>query len=124
MIYLIIKTKPTAKARPRFSTKSKTTYTPTKTVNFERLVSYEARRVMQFPTQEAVSIKIKFNFIKAKSNKKKYHTMKPDIDNLIKGVLDGLNKIAFRDDCQVIKMDIEKSYADQESVEIWIDEVI
>jgi len=124
MIYIKINSKPIAKARPRFSFKAKTTYTPTKTVKFERLVSFEARKLVQFPSTEAVSIKIKFNFIKAKSNKKKFHTIKPDIDNLIKGVLDGLNKIAFKDDCQVIKMDIEKSYADQESVEIWIDEVI
>ena len=30
-----------------------------------------------------------------------FHTQKPDLDNLEKAILDGLNRIAFADDSQV-----------------------
>jgi Holliday junction resolvase RusA-like endonuclease len=31
----------------------------------------------------------------------RYHTQKPDLDNIEKSILDGLNGIAFKDDSQV-----------------------
>ena len=37
-------------------------------------------------------------------------TKKPDADNVIKIVLDAMNKFAFKDDTQVTKLDIEKKW--------------
>ena len=39
------------------------------------------------------------------------HVSKPDVDNLAKGVLDALNGYAFKDDCQVTRLDISKDWA-------------
>ena len=47
---------------------------------------------------------------------------KPDIDNIGKVMLDALNKIAFKDDNQVTKMEIEKVYAEEEKIYIKIEE--
>ena len=38
-------------------------------------------------------------------------TKRPDIDNIAKGVLDGLNGVAWKDDTQVVHMEVRKEYA-------------
>lgn len=38
-------------------------------------------------------------------------TTKPDVDNYIKGILDGLNKVAWKDDNQIIKVSCSKYFA-------------
>ena len=47
---------------------------------------------------------------------------KPDIDNIAKIILDALNKLAFQDDSQIIKLNIEKAYAEEPKVYIKIEE--
>ena len=43
----------------------------------------------------------------------KYHTSKPDVDNLAKLVLDVLSKIRYyKDDSQVVLLYVTKAYAD------------
>lgn len=48
--------------------------------------------------------------------------VKPDIDNVIKGVMDGLNGIAYKDDKQVVGMMTNKFYAEEPRLEIMIEE--
>ena len=43
-------------------------------------------------------------------------TKKPDIDNILKSLFDGLNKTAFSDDTQIISVEAEKYYAPQEKL--------
>ena len=50
-------------------------------------------------------------------------TKKPDIDNIVKVVLDAMNKFAFRDDTQIVKLEVEKLYtSDEEKLVIQIQE--
>ena len=49
-------------------------------------------------------------------------TIKPDIDNIGKVVLDALNKFAFKDDNQVCKFTIQKKYSLIEKIYIKIEE--
>lgn len=50
-------------------------------------------------------------------------TKKPDIDNIVKVVLDAMNKFAFKDDTQIVRLEVEKLYTDgEEKVEIKIEE--
>ena len=53
------------------------------------------------------------------------HRSKPDIDNLIKGVFDSLNKIAWKDDNQVFEVHSRKVYSFNPGIgfEIWETEV-
>ena len=46
----------------------------------------------------------------------------PDIDNIIKIVLDAMNKFAFKDDTQVTKLEIEKKYAETPKIYLKIQE--
>ena len=67
----------------------------------------------------SVDIKARFGIPKSYTKKEKQHilahnepyTKKPDIDNIIKSVLDALNGVAYEDDKQVIKVKCVKSYA-------------
>lgn len=45
-------------------------------------------------------------------------TKKPDIDNITKCVLDALNGIAYHDDSQIVRLTVEKFYAQQPRVEV------
>ena len=47
-------------------------------------------------------------------------TKKPDIDNIVKIILDAMNGIAFKDDIQITKLNVEKTYSTQEKVQIKI----
>ena len=49
-------------------------------------------------------------------------TKKPDIDNVVKIVLDAMNKFAFKDDTQITKIEVEKLYADSEKLCVKIEE--
>lgn len=43
--------------------------------------------------------------------------VKPDIDNVIKSILDGLNGVAFVDDKQVIGLNVWKQWSDEPRIE-------
>ena len=49
-------------------------------------------------------------------------TKKPDIDNVVKIVLDAMNKFAFKDDTQITKIEVEKIYSDVEKLYVKIEE--
>lgn len=73
-----------------------------------------------------MAIKIDFfyevpkSWTKKKKAEAKWHKSKPDIDNLIKTVLDALNKIAFIDDGQVVQITARKQYANTTGTKIEI----
>lgn len=50
-------------------------------------------------------------------------TSKPDIDNLAKIVMDALNKLAYHDDAQVFRLNIEKVRSDEERTYVSVCEV-
>jgi Holliday junction resolvase RusA-like endonuclease len=42
----------------------------------------------------------------------KPHTQRPDADNIAKAVKDGLNRIAWGDDCQVAELSVRKAWGE------------
>ena len=130
---LVIPGVPVGKQRPKAAVIAghAKVYTPQKTVTFESKVSWAWHESypMYTPTKGQVAIFIEFFFPYPKSaywpvNKKhngelrpeaeqmKY-TKKPDIDNLVKAVLDGLNGIAFKDDAQISTLCATKRYGEK-----------
>lgn len=119
---LEINIRPIPKARPRLSKFA--IYTPKKTADYEKLISFEwKRRYKDLILKKAVKLDLLFCFKKAKSCKKDYHTQRPDIDNLEKAILDGLNKTAFEDDCQVVEMKSKKVFSDTDKILITVTEM-
>lgn len=118
---------PQGKARPRV-VRAKSgislTYTPDKTVRYEELtrLRYQAAaRGFKFSddAQVAVLITAWYPIPKSKSKKVKTAmlarqikpTKKPDCDNVVKIICDALNGIAYRDDAQVVQVQMAKEYA-------------
>lgn len=112
---------PVGKARPRV-TKSGHTYTPEKTKDYERLVRacYQSQvKRFSFPPGVPLTVKLQAEFPIPKSTSKKkaaalvgkWHTKKPDADNVAKAVLDALNGLAYPDDSAVSKLTVEKTYS-------------
>lgn len=116
---------PVAKGRPRFKVYGKFVqpYTPGKTKIFERQVAefyktaaggykFEAGVplvvAVTFGMKVPVSLtkKVKTDMLEGR----KQHTVKPDLDNLVKAILDALNGVAWHDDAQVVELHISKQY--------------
>ena len=49
---------------------------------------------------------------KKKMDEMLYHTKKPDADNLLKAIKDGMNDIIYHDDGQVCELEVRKYYVD------------
>lgn len=54
---------------------------------------------------------------------KLFPTKRPDVDNIIKILMDACNKLIWKDDSQVYKLTVTKLYGDPPRVEIKIKEV-
>lgn len=137
MTEFIIEGKCIAKQRPRMA-RNGHFYTPKKTHDYEKLVGFSYRAVpicrkkyysKGIPVEVAVEIyqKIPSHFNKAKKqlalSKKIFPMSKRDIDNQLKSILDGLNGIAYDDDKQVVKVNVEKFYSDKEYAKVSIGEL-
>ena len=54
--------------------------------------------------------------------RKVFPTKKPDLDNLAKAVLDALNGVAYKDDCQIVTMLSKKNYSETPYVKVILEE--
>ena len=122
------------KARPRVNTYTCQVYTPNSTKDYEELIKqyFKLKYPKYKPFENRVFVKIIAYFKIPKSTSKKDKelilegklspTKKPDIDNIVKIILDALNKMAFKDDNQITKMEIEKVYGEEEKIYVRIEE--
>ncbi|MFT7880952.1 MAG: RusA family crossover junction endodeoxyribonuclease [Sulfurimonas sp.] len=125
MAKIFIEIKPKAAPRPRVTRRG--TYNPRDYTDYKSTIALVAKQ--KFTKKDtALAMQIDFFFKKPKSWSKKkkenppYHTFKPDVDNLIKGVKDALNGIAYRDDAQVVSVHGRKQYADRDGIMIEVAE--
>ncbi len=125
---------PVAKGRPRFSRKTGRTWTPEKTSRYENLVAmaYKENYPDMIPAGEPIRLTVIAYFTPPKATSKKrlalmlsnliHHVKRPDADNILKSVQDGLNKVAFMDDSQIWSLCVEKRYSEYPRVEVVIEE--
>lgn len=124
-----------AQERPRFNSRGSFVhaYDPKRSRNYKELVGYETKKQMGEPFDVPCSVRIAVyrEVPKSWSLKKKQSAMdgdilprtSPDLDNYIKSILDGMNKIAFIDDSLVCNIHAYKRYGEPR-VEIEITEII
>lgn len=119
-----------AKQRPRLG-KGGHVYTPSKTKVYEEICKLSYGNKYYFEN-ENISIKILFKFEvpKSYSKKKKQEALegkirpsKADIDNYIKSILDGLNKVAYKDDRAIYSIYAEKIFADKSETIVEIESI-
>ena len=122
---------PKPKGRPRM-TRWGRVYTPPETVKYENEIRKYAQEYMSMndlePLEGAVALQINFFMPIPKTKQKKglngrFHTSRPDLDNLEKSVGDALNEIWFADDSQVVKSSASKVYSDLPRIEIKVTEI-
>lgn len=93
-----------------------------RTKGWQQVVSEAAGRALDeipfgagpFHASAAIRVLIAFYLPRPKSLGKKttvHHTKKPDVDKLVRGVLDGLTGVLFNDDAQVVDLQTRKRYA-------------
>lgn len=135
MIYVLeIRERAVGKGRPRVNTRTHTTYTPEKTKAFEeKLKMYFIKKYKRPEVSEnPFKIKILIEFKPPKSTSKKMlqklcdtpYTKKPDLDNIIKAILDSLNGLAYKDDNQIVSINAEKKYGLADRIIIILEEII
>ena len=125
---------PIAKGRPRFSTRGKFlfAYTPEKTKAYEFEVGMMALAAMggTKPLEGALEAFIYVTYaVPASYSKKRLeaclsglekHIKKPDLDNVIKSVIDGMDKIVFNNDSQITSIHSTKVYGEVAKVEVMV----
>lgn len=104
--------------------------TPDKTEEYEQLVANtgcEAMRACQlFEGPVLVELYMGLSIPKSMSKKRKaqalggllFPTKKPDMDNVIKAIFDGLNGVVWVDDVQVVDSVVRKRYAEVPGVKV------
>ncbi len=111
--------KPMGKQRPRHM-RNGHTYTPKETVEYERFVGfcYLESYHLDDPSEKPIRMIVQMTMpIPTSWSKKKqtkangqFCTTKPDCSNAIKTIEDGLLGLAYKDDSQIVILEIEKRY--------------
>jgi Holliday junction resolvase RusA-like endonuclease len=121
---IIVSGKPIAKKRPRFVRKGNFVSTYNDQLTEEGRFILDVKQQYNLPLIDGpISINLTFvmprpkahfgtgrNAGGLKTSAPKYHTKKPDIDNLVKFVFDCLNGIVWVDDAQIITLFARKIY--------------
>ena len=125
------------KGRPRFARQGTfvKTYTDAKTLTYEKSIQTYAKQAMgsTSPLIGAVAAYLHIGVPIPPSYSKTRQkacieglerpTKKPDIDNIVKAILDGMNGIVYLDDKQVVDLHLTKVYSSKEGIDIMVKEI-
>lgn len=138
MIHFVFYGEAIGKGRPRVSRRGGYvhTYTPERTRRFEENIKFEylahsCERPYTRDKSLYADIKIGVGIPRSYSKKDRENAIngilrpskKPDIDNIIKSIMDALNGLAYEDDSQIVQIHAIKEYVQEPFVEVQIGEV-
>lgn len=137
MISFVLDGDPVPKGRARFAKRGANVvaFTPAKTKNYEMLVSHAGWVAMNGqpailgPVELHVDVVLAIPPSRTKKDTRealagrRKPTARPDLDNFLKAVLDGLNGIAFKDDAQVVQIVAGKRYGEQPHIKVTVIEL-
>jgi Holliday junction resolvase RusA-like endonuclease len=124
-VRFVVKGEPVAKPRPRVVTQEGRThaYTPKHAKEWEETVQwFAAQHRPATPLDGPLAVALIFYLPRPKTVKRPRPSVRPDIDNYAKAVMDALNGVMWKDDGQIVKLHCEKRYGEPR-VEIEIQEV-
>jgi Holliday junction resolvase RusA-like endonuclease len=133
-VTFVVPGQPQGKGRPRVGKigAHARMFTPAKTVAYEGLIAHEARVAMAggplMAGACACRVAIDCQVPASWSGKKQrmalagevFPTTKPDADNVLKAIFDGCNGVVFKDDVQVIDVNVRKRYSATPGVRVFI----
>lgn len=76
------------------------------------------------PTRDAVWVTLRFQLVKPKTSKRKWPSVKPDVDKYIRSILDAMTGVVYVDDCQVVVVAASKVYDGDPGVVIDVQEML
>ena len=134
MVHYRVQGLPVGKGRPRFRRVGNfmRVHNEKKTEDYENLVRFESMQAMGStdPIEGSVGVYLYFRLpIPQSYSKKRVEAClsgserplkRPDLDNLAKSVLDGMNGIVFKDDCQIVSLHCAKVYGSEAGVDILV----
>ncbi len=124
--------KPVPKARARAYSRNGQTrmYTPKTTADYETLVQSICRESFSKPLEcplcvyLAIALPVPLSWSKKRKEAALKQlirpTSRPDIDNYVKAIFDGMNGVAFVDDAQVVRLECEKFYGETPGVVVTV----
>ena len=106
---------PIPQSRPRFDSRTKRTYQPSRCKEYKGLVRMAAKSAMagQAPTKKPCHCDLKI-YRKYEATSRKFG----DLDNHAKSILDAMNEIVFVDDSQIVKISVEKFKSQTPRIEV------
>lgn len=130
MVTIFIPGAPVAKARARLARQKGfvRAYTPAKTARYEEVVrsyalaAFAGQGPILGPVGMLVAVYLTVPSSWSRKNREAalagdiMPVVRPDIDNYVKAVLDGMNGVAFLDDAQVVTLRTAKFYAKEPGV--------
>ena len=134
MIELIIEGNPVAQGRPIFNSYTKRAHDPIKSKNYKMFVGLTAKRqyhgmLIDCPIRVEIDVyranqkSISKKELDRREKKLSMPTVKPDIDNYVKGIKDALNGVIWIDDNLVVELEAKKYYSVNPRIEIRIKEL-
>lgn len=111
---LVLELEPLPQPRVRFNRRTGIAYDTA--AEYKRAVAYLAKAAMQGrpPISEPLSVRF---FRKYKPHSRRFG----DTDNLLKSLLDGLNKIVYADDALITSLTAEKVQSERGRIEIEVE---
>jgi len=125
--------RPVGKGRARVSLRRgfAVAYTPAKTREFESRVRAAALQAASGPLIGPLRVRLSVQFCPPESWPRRrreaaisgamWHGSKPDLDNVVKAVLDGMSGVAFLDDHQVVELVAQKRYGDMDVTHVAVE---
>ncbi|MFY1054686.1 RusA family crossover junction endodeoxyribonuclease [Ectopseudomonas khazarica] len=131
-VSFVVPGEPVGKGRPRLSTRHgfARMHSTDKTIAYEGLIAHAAQQVMAgrdlIEGPVMVELHIALSIPQSMSKKRKalaaagdlFPTKKPDMDNVIKAIYDGLNGVVWKDDVQVVDAHVRKRFGDTPGVSV------
>lgn len=122
--HLFIRGNPVPQGRPKFFRRDNFVgaYDPKKSKSWKEIIYYRAMAGGAQVQEGPLYLILHFKLQKPKTLSKtvQHHVKRPDLDNLIKAVKDGLKGVCYKDDCQIIRIAATKEYGDNPGVDIQI----
>jgi len=108
---------PRPQGRPRFARIGEfvKAYDPKESREYKQTIAAQIAAQNPVYIQDGpISLEVEFIFARPKSLPKKVqdHTKKPDLDNLLKALKDGMTGIVWRDDAQIVSLSARKDYGE------------
>ena len=118
-----------SKGRPRFDPRTRRTYTDKRTNQYEGYVAQcagvaMAESVQSFPIDDPVAIDLVFTLRRPKKPRFELPAIRPDLDNYVKAVVDGMQMAGvFTDDARIVEIHARKQYGEEIGATVAVFEV-